>query len=1197
MGLTVTHTRLSGRQRKSPELIPVFVLPRVLLQPVQSLRPLLPAMAAFCCLCLQPLPGSAADSHAEFLKGLRERGYFDTAIEYLDSLDSAADTPDDVRATVDLEKAFIWMDRRATARRRDDQLQFADQARQSFEGFLSRHPRHERAAEAHSQLGRLLFDQGRQLIWSGTSAANPTDRRKQTEEASELLLAARQSFGQARDQFKTRLDSQPFVDREDDEEAWKNRRRTEARYLNAWLSLINCTYEEAMMAPADSRRRSGLLTSALEQFDQIQTYSRTSAAGLHARLMMGRCRQELGDISEALGYFDELRSQPSQDPYMQRLSRTAQYYRLMCLNHESRAEYSNVVTEATRWLRAHDSEAATEAGLGILYEKAVAEEALARDEELDDEQRELRLRQTLADLEQVSAVVSPVQQQARQAAGRIRDELGEARRDPVKFETAFDRGRELTGRLQKARAAVQQAASDEERQQAEQELELLTSEAGRMFQLALRLRKPDSNVSAVAQARYLLSYVFLQQQKNHDAFVLARHVMRYHSNDAAETAADATEMAITAALRIRSAASEDDRSFGTSLVREICEEVIDGFPGSRAATQARMRLGRIYRELGEPRRAADAFLQVPEDDPRYAEARMEAGQAWWLAWAEATSEAADRPSAAVAVETREEWKQQARTLLSEGIELQRAALKDGRLTDEVIRAEVSLCGLLNQEGEFEQTIERLTEVTPTVMDAIDAEGERPQQGVRSAAFAGLCYRTLLRACVGARRIDDALDVMRRLQSLGAGSTTAVYTQLGRELQRELEQLQSSGDMERLQQVRASFEDFLDQIYQSRDPSNTGALLWIGETCAGLARSTDDPREAAGFLEKAATVFQELLNSELEESAATAVNLRLIRVYRDLHRYQEAVDLGTKFLTARPASVSVQLEVAHVLADWGENGEPTRLLESISGIPADEKDRPVWGWAALARRLQRSQGQPSWPDLKPLFLESRFELSNSRLRYARVSPDQGRKQLEAAARELTSMVQVSADLDDEWWTRFDGLYQDIQQQLGRPGMTLARPDIAGDDASGDNSEQPDRDRSTATVSAATVAAPDAPDHAGTRPSRATWLIGGIGLIAVLVAGVSLIVMRRPRRRVRHSFASAPEELVLPTGTAAPAAGPRPATTEPTEKGRQTSQRPRTGSRKKSARSSSSGRRSDGNPAAPRRKAPRKRPRPPSEQSEQ
>ena len=37
--------------------------------------------------------------------------------------------------------------------------------------------------------------------------------------AGELLQQARQSFGTARDQFKTRLDSLPFVDREDDEQA------------------------------------------------------------------------------------------------------------------------------------------------------------------------------------------------------------------------------------------------------------------------------------------------------------------------------------------------------------------------------------------------------------------------------------------------------------------------------------------------------------------------------------------------------------------------------------------------------------------------------------------------------------------------------------------------------------------------------------------------------------------------------------------------------------------------------------------------------------------------------------------------------------------------------------------------------------------------------------------------------------------
>ena len=1073
----------------------------------------------------------ASDSHEAFLQGLRDRAYYDTALEYLDTLGGDAKTSADIEATLDLERAIIWVERSNATRRQDDRERFARQGQVSFEVFLKEHPQHPRAAWGYDHLGRLLFEQARRKIWTCDASANTDQREEFTNEARKMLQRAKRVFGKARHQFKMQLDNLPIVDPDDDKDGYQNRRHTEVRYLGAWLRFVSCDYEDALTQDPESGRRSDLLEMAQEQFKEIHTFSRSSVAGQHAKLMMGKCWQELGDISQALGYFDELRNQSSQDPHMQRLSRTAQHYRLMCLNHESRKEFQNVVTDATQWLKQHQGARNTEAGLGILFQKAVATEALARSENMSEEQQQLRLRQTLADLDLVSAVVSPVQETARVAVARLRDELGEDRQEPKSFDSAFDRGRQLVGRLQESRDAVQLAQTDSNRQQAIQELELLQAEAGRMFQLAIQLRKTDSDRSAIAQARYLLSYVFLQQRKSYDAFVLARHVMRRHKEEAAETAADATEMAISAAVQIWSDASQDDREFELNLVREICEEVILAFPGSRRATDARMRLGRIFLELDQPRDAAQAFLQVPQEDAGYATARIEAGQAWWLAWAQASSKTAASDQTAIAPATLAEWKQQARTLLTEGIQLSRAAQVDSSLNEDVVRAEVSLSGLLNQDGDFAETVRRLAEGNPTVLSSIETDQPRPQRGVRSAAFAGLCYRTLLRAYVGTQQIDNALAVMQKLQNLGATNTTAIYTQLGRELQLELARLRDSGETERLREVRTSFEEFLEQVYESRDASSSGALLWIGETYAGLAQAAKDAADADKYFEKAGTIYEELLQSNLTAVTTTAVRLRLIRVYRQRKQFQRAVALATEVLTANASSVSVQMEAAHVLADWGENGEPERLLESIRGVPVDQKDKSIWGWAAIARRLQRSRQaeNENWVELKPLFLEARYELSNSRMRYARLNSEAGPEQLEAAARELTSMVQLSTDLNDEWWARFSGLYREIQTQLGHPGLILSRPDnAAAAIPKRDDNVVPVLPDDSADLSVATsVAVPESE----TNQLGMLLRLAGVGVIVVMVGAVCFLIMRRPKRGVRRSYGNEQTTFQLPTGTPA------------------------------------------------------------------
>ena len=634
----------------------------------------------------------------------------------------------------------------------------------------------------------------------------------------------------------------------------------------------------------------------------------------------------------------------------------------------------------------------------------------------------------------------------------------------------------------------------------------------------------------MAQAEYLLSYVHLQQQHGFDALVLARHVMQKHQQHAAETAADAAELAVSAAVQIWAAAPPDNHTFELNLIREVCEEVVTVFPGSRTATDARMRLGRIYLEQGNPALAAQTFLQVPEDDTGYAAAQIQAGQAWWLAWAQAGSPAADSSSTAVPPETRLRWKQQAQALLTEGIRLGREKQTGDQLSDDVVRAEVSLCGILNQDGEFSETVRRLSEGDVTVLDSIHVEEERPERGVRSAAFAGLCYRTLLRAYVGTQDIAAALDVMKRLEQLGASNTNAIYTQLGRELQRELELLQQDGDAAQLQAVRRSFEQFLGQVYASRDRSNTGALLWIGETYAGLAAGQTVSAEAQQAWNKASTIYRELLQAEVDDATSAAVRARLVHIERERGDYESAVKLATEILTANPVAVTVQMEAAHALADWGEESEPQRLLDSISGVPAESSPKTIWGWAAMARRLQQNRQTDRAQALRQLFLEARYELSRSRLRYARVAPNGSTKQLSAASAEITSMARGLRESEQDWWNKFDRLAQDIQAELGQPVVALRRPGTSSPLAD----QAPDRSDATATQNASVddvLPATAAVTHINTQ-----LFVGGILLVGIVVAGVCFLLMRQPRKRSRRIIQGPPETFTLPDNLAAAPATP-------------------------------------------------------------
>ena len=1098
-----------------------------------------PAWIAVTLLCILTANSvatlTAADSRENFIIGLLDQQYFDTALEYLDALAEDKRLPHTWRAELDLQRGLVWQAHAAAAHRTDDREKSSLRAQESFRRFLAQHPAHDLAPYASLQAGNLLFSRAQTRLWQQGAPSDADQRQQVAAQVRQLFREAATEFEESRRKYEQQLNSALRAQQSESDDSVEENRTRQARLLSAWLRVVDCTYHEALTWERDDNQRYDLLTQAADQYEVIYNFSRTSAAaaGWRARLMMGKCLAEQDNISAALGFFNEVADQSAKatsGSFMQRLSHLAIYYRLNCLNHESRGDHQLVITEGDRWLVNNRREQLTKAGLGILFEKARAEEALATNPDLTSDQRQLLLRQALADAEQVSRVAGPVQQQARQIAQQLRKKVDQKTTDPRDFESVFEKAREIVAQLQLLRQQQAPTDSSEGLQRANQELALLETEAGRLFVLALKLRKADSDRSAVAQARYLLSYVYLRQGRYWDAFTLSRHTMKNHTKDTRSTAENAAEIAVSAANNLLRLAPQNDREFESELLREICEQTLELFPESSGAAEARLQLGQFYQRQGRPLKAATVFLAVDEQNSGYPAARIAAGQAYWRAWAAAVDSSVAMQRESPDRSSIQEWKQRAEELLEEGIQLSRLGTDNRTLAEIVVQAEVSLCNILNMDGRFEETIERLTEGTPSVVDAVDADsGQSP--GNRMRALAGSCYQVLLRAYIGTQHIDEARSIMQTLRTIGAKNNTAVYTQLGREIQQELRRLKAGGETDELQDVQELFVQFLDQIYQSRDESDLRSLLWIADSWSGLRKTAADSSLADDALRRAATVYQEILSSgAADEAGQLSVQLQLIRVWRQLGEFEQAVRRAEEVLEKKPHAVNVQIEAAGALADWGETSDPDKFLESIQGWPADQTEKTIWGWTGLARRLEHSRTSSTWKSLRESFLNVRYELARSRYRYALQQPDRGQRQLEAAAAEITMLAQVSNDLDDAWWSRFEGLYKDIQVQLGNKSANLPRPtaveqplDMALTDPTDDNALGPDA--ATQVRPAETTSIPDSSASSG-QPELA-MLLTVLAALGATVGGAAWLIARRPRQHIARTYSVTPSTLRLPT----------------------------------------------------------------------
>ena len=226
------------------------------------------------------------------------------------------------------------------------------------------------------------------------------------------------------------------------------------RYLRAWFNLARCTYERGQTFDKGTKLRKDTLIAASEEFEAIHGDYRTNPVGLQARLMMGKCFQEQDDTRRALGIYNEMLDHKSTNETALILKSLALQYRLICLNQDDRADYQLVIQESDTWLKdkINRPRLYTEFGLGILWEKAIAEENLGKDRTLPEEQKRVILRQALADSRKVAKWPSPYREPALAMGRRINAELGEKDAEPKDFDTAFERARGMVGPAQRTGA-------------------------------------------------------------------------------------------------------------------------------------------------------------------------------------------------------------------------------------------------------------------------------------------------------------------------------------------------------------------------------------------------------------------------------------------------------------------------------------------------------------------------------------------------------------------------------------------------------------------------------------------------------------------------------------------------------------------------------------------------------------------------
>jgi tetratricopeptide (TPR) repeat protein len=1100
-------------------------------------------------LSIALLTGLSSVLHASaldvpFLHGLREHGFYDYAIVEIDRLKARPNLLPETATTLDFERAITQLQAARSLVNAASQTRELQRAATELERFAKAHPDSPLRSTADFERANLHLDEARAATTSVVPGDADFKREAAQKKARQLIDEARTIFQAVYDRSKTEYEKFPKT-RIDDPKTHEARSQAESSYMGAQIMLAVCSFEEGLTYDRKSDDFKKTLERAVKEFDRIIVSYRTQGAGLRALFWQGRCFEEMGKTTEALGIYSELSQKQGTSNFIKQLRDDATQAHLTCLNSKPGKNDFLVVNEATNWMAASKDRLRTPAGLAIRWQRAVASEHLAGVKETASNDRDHLLHSAADDAREVSRVTGEFQAPAVAMLGRLRTDTVSKRAEARDFVSGFALATKSVDAIQPLHERLESATADD-KPKIQRQLQAQLVDARQRLRSVLAVAEPHRDSKDLNVARYFLAFVEYELQNYDAAAVVGDYAARRLRTIDADRARDSAHLALAAIDQEFKTCPESQRPVLTRVARPTAEFLIHNWPDQDRANEARAIMAELYDQSKQPLEAAQWYASVTPGSEGYAEAQIGAGREYWSAALSAPKAVSGSPSRETQIK---EWTSSAEKYLRNGIaKAGDPADPAGNPPAWLVSGKTVLANLEIGLGNYDEAVKLLTEPphSVTASIAVTDEAARPALGVKNKTFASFVYQTLLRAQIGRHQVDAAIEAMQQLEKIAGASgiegVTGIYVSLGKEIEKEITRLIASNDRQRLNEVRKSFDKFLEELSKRSQSMSYGSLLWIAETYTGLGEGiSDDESAAREYFGKAAATYDQILAKTAADTSPAAkdrtlsLELRLANSRRRQGDYEHALETVRSVIAQRPRTLEVQVTAAGILQDWGASqgaDAQRRSLDAIRGIPESSGGGggSVWGWAEIANRLQRKLASGKADnDLREQYFDARYNIPACRRQCALAEKDPAMRSkiLEVALGEIRGFALVSTDVGEDSWKRLDGLYQQIQQDLGRQATPLARPDLRTVAAA---AATPTVDPQPAPAPA-TVPQPAAAKPADVPPAPSTspfWLLLGFVTLAAASAGGMWwnLGRQKSRRRTLPSFA-AEDDVNLPS----------------------------------------------------------------------
>jgi tetratricopeptide (TPR) repeat protein len=871
----------------------------------------------------------ASEPFHEFLQALQDRGYGDSAADYLTLIRSRDDLPDNLRDVLDLEMATSLRIAAANTPNADEAARYLGGAQQYLDKFVREHPDHPESGMAYATYGDLASAKAESWLKAALAMTDKAEQESLLNQARAAYQEARAAYDRGRQAYQVRLDQwkegarpnekvseKPPHSKPSREARQSDAEAIEARLVQVGFKLVMVDYQIAKTYLAEtSPDRKEALAQAARGFDEIYQHYRTFQAGLYAHFWHGKTLVEMGDLETALDVFDEVLAnapepqERADDSSFDELFAQVEQMRLTILSRQGHA--GDVMAEAEEWLRENKSLQRSDGYQGVALELAKAQ--LAKAEGQSGEARRKSMQTVKVALAKISARPGGFQQEAILLQRKLRAQGDDA--EPASFDEA----------VAVADAAANAGGWDG---------------AIEGYTRAIELDRKGKKAAQANEVRLRLARAQWSAGKVADCLNTTEKLL--DDKSAGEQASAAAALAIHAALKLVAATREPAQA--RERLAKVADSIVTRWPQSVEADEARMALGKMALLKGDDDQALAVFEAVIAASQRYPSAQHWSAVVHWRRYLRAKGQPSDQHDEASLLAERTRAVEQ----LTASLKAQQAAAGSAAPPREQMESQVLLAEIDLEGGQLDEAAALVGPLVPAVKALPPSE----QDTLATRALIAALKAQILR-----KELPSAVEAATALIDRGGSSPQAgaVLFEFARLLRNKARLEAAAAPVEPSADTSAEAPPALvhdeagrealvkvTEYLAQRPQMSAAATIFIAETLADLGKSDEARAQYKAILDRADKDPTWLAG---DRSLSTRVRAKLLAFLRAEGRHEDALAQADRLVKENPKSLEPRMERGQIVQSWAET-EPDRYPQAVAQ------------WTELRTALQNMRPRPN-----------------------------------------------------------------------------------------------------------------------------------------------------------------------------------------------------------------------------------------------